>query len=112
MFQKVLKNDCCIYQPSRYSSFIEDLQKGSDEELIAELNMSEELPFQENSHFKNFAIKYRNAESMEDVKTVIANLEKDALLLDLIPNAFNEDLESKIQSASLFVDTPNSINFI
>ena len=49
---------------------------------------------------------------MEDVKTAIAILEKDGLLLDLIPIAFNEDLESKIQSASLFVDTPNSINII
>ena len=49
---------------------------------------------------------------MEDVKSAIANLEKDGLLLDLIPIAFNDDLESKIQSASLFVDTPNSINII
>ena len=78
------------------SSFIKDLQKDSDEEVIAELNMSEELPFQEDSDFKKFAIRYRNAESMEDVKTAIAILEKDGLLLDLIPIAFNEDLESKI----------------
>ena len=65
--------------------------------------MREELPIQENSHFKKIAIRYRNAESMEDVKTAIAILEKDGLLLDLIPIAFNEDLESKIQPARLFV---------
>ena len=51
---EVLINDyCCIYQPSRYSSFIEDLQKDSDEEAIAELNMREELPIQENHISKN-----------------------------------------------------------
>ena len=71
--------------------------------------MREELPLQEGSHFKKFSIRYRDATSMEDVKSAIANLEKDGLLLDLIPIAFNDDLESKIQSASLFVDTPNSI---
>jgi len=49
---------------------------------------------------------------MDDVKTAISNLQKDGLLLDLIPIAFNDDVESKIQSASLFVDTPNSINTI
>ena len=66
-----------------------------DEEVTAELNMREELPLQEGSHFKKFAIRYRNAVSMDDVKTAIANLEKDGLLLDLIPTAFNDNLESK-----------------
>ena len=61
--------------------------------------MREKLPLQEGSHFKKFAIRYRNAESMEDVKTAMANLEKD-------------DLESKKQFASLFIETPNSINII
>ena len=64
---------CIILQDP---SFIEDLQNDSDEEVSAELNMSEEIPLQEDSHFNKFAIRCRNAESMKDVQTAIANLEK------------------------------------
>ena len=39
---------------------------------------------------------FRKAESKEEVKTAIDSLEKDALLLDLIPIAFNEELESNV----------------
>ena len=68
------------------------MQKDSEEEVVSEKTSGVELPFQEHFHFKNFKITYRNAESVEDLKTSIANLEKDASLL--------------------FVDTPNSINII
>ena len=56
-----------------------------DEEVDTGNTAAEELPFQENSHFKKFAIKHRFTESKEDVKTVLVNLEKEALLLNLIP---------------------------
>ena len=46
---------------------------------------------------------------MEEVKQAISTLEKEALLLNLIPIAFNEDLESQILIASLLVEMPNSI---
>ena len=52
-----------------------------------------ESPLQENLHSKRFAIKHRFTESKEDVKTVLASLEKDALMLNLIPIAFNDDLD-------------------
>ena len=58
------------------------------EEVISDLNLSEELPFQQDSHVKKFEITYRNTESIEDVETVLACLDKDAWLLDLIPIAF------------------------
>ena len=71
-----------------------------------------ELPFQENSHFKKFEIKYRNREFIEDVKKVLASLEKDGPLLNLIPIAFNDDLDREVQLNSLFVDTVDSIYII
>ena len=49
---------------------------------------------------------------MEEVKQAISTLEKEALLLNLIPIAFNEDLESQFQIASLLVEMPISINII
>ena len=71
-----------------------------------------ELPFQEGSSFKKFQIQHRNTESIEDVKRVLCSLEKDTLLLDLIPIAFDNDLEIKVQLTSLFPDKVNSINII
>ena len=53
-----------------------------------------ELPIQDSSsHFKKFDMKFRDKESKEDAKTVRTGLEKNALLLDLIPIAFNKELE-------------------
>ena len=37
---------------------------------------------------------------------------KDELLLNLIPIAFNEELEGEVQTFSLFVERKNSINII
>ena len=59
------------------------------------------------NHISN--IKFRNVESKEEVKQAISSLEKEALLLDLIQIAFNEDLETENQIASLLVETPRSI---
>ena len=50
--------------------------KESDEEVIDELNSSDELPFQEKSHFKKFEIRYRNTVSMEDVKQFLPVFKK------------------------------------
>ena len=36
-----------------YSTFLEDLQKDSDEDVDSGKTTGLELPFQENSHFKN-----------------------------------------------------------
>ena len=71
-----------------------------------------EIPFQVDSHFKKFAIKYRARESVEDVKLVLAKLEKESLLLNLIPIAFNEELDREVQLNELFVNTKDSINII
>ena len=71
------------------------MQRDSDEEVISGKTDKAELPVQEESHFKKFNIKYRNAESKEEVKQAISFLENEALLLNLIPIAFNEDLESE-----------------
>ena len=61
---------------------------------------------------KSFEVIYRKAESKEEVKTAIDSLEKDALLLDLIPIALNKELESTVLTQSLLIETPNSINII
>ena len=50
--------------------------------------------------------------SKEDVKQVLANLEKAALLLNLIPIAFNDELDREVQLNNLFVNTKDSINII
>ena len=62
---------------SNYSSLIDDLQRDSDDDEIREKTDTLEIPFQEDSHFKKFAIKYRTRESVEDVKLVLANLKKN-----------------------------------
>ena len=96
----------------QYSSFFNDLQKDCAEEGIVEKALNVELPFQEDSHFKQFEIKFRNKKSSEDVKKVLLSLTKDSLLLDLIPIAFNKELEREIQTFSLFVEKANSFNII
>ena len=89
---------------------LDDLQKDSDEEVVE--NTDVELPFQEQWHFEKFKNKYRKAESKEEVKTALDSLEKDALLLNLILIAFNKALEGNIQTHSLLIETPHSMNII
>ena len=81
----------CFIQYSGYSTLLEDLQRDSDEDVDSGKTSGLELPFQENVHFKKFRIMHRLVESKEDAKQVLAGLEKEALLLDLIPIAFNDE---------------------
>ena len=99
-------------QYSGYSTLLEDLQRDSDEDVDSGKTSGLELPFQENVHFKKFAIMHRLVESKDEVKQVLAGLEKEALLLDLIPIAFNDELEKEVQHNCLFVNTKDSINII
>ena len=62
----------------KYSSFFGDFQKDSDEEGFLE----------------KFEINFRKKESKEEVKEALSIIEKEALLLNLIPIAFNEELQS------------------
>ena len=94
-----------------YSSFISDFQRDSDEEGVVEIGLRVELPFPTGSNFKEFSILHQNTESVEDVKQVLSSLEKDTLLLDLIPIAF-DDLATSAQVNGLFTDKDNSINTI
>ena len=52
---------------------------------------------------------HRLVESKEDAKQVLAGLEKEALLLELIPIAFNDELDKEVQLNCLFVNTKDSI---
>ena len=88
------------------------MQRDSDDEGTLEIGLRVELPFQEGSNFKKFTIQHSNTESVEDVKRVLCSLEKDTLLLDLIPIAFDDDLEIKVQLTGLFTDKVNSLNII
>ena len=54
----------------------------------------------------------RFVESKEEVKRVLDILEKEALLLNLIPIAFNDELEKDVQHNNLFMNTKDSINII
>ena len=92
--RQYLQQLCFIFQ-LKYSSILDDLQKDTDEEELSEKESNNELPVQVDTHFKKFNIKFRKAESKEEIKQAISTLEKEALLLNLIPIAFNEDLESK-----------------
>ena len=99
----------------QYSTFLQDLQGDSeDEEKNTEKTYVDvEIPGQENSaHFKKFEIKFRNKESREDAKLILTSLEKEKLLLSLIPLAFNDNLEGEAQTFSLFVEKDNSLQII
>ena len=96
----------------QYSTFLSDLQNDSDDDRSTGRDQNVELPFQEESHFKKFEIKHRNNESKEEVKIALSNLEKDETLLNLIPIAFNEDLEGEIQTFNIFIEKANSIDII
>ena len=96
-----------------YSSYLSDLQRDSeDDEEQVNLELRVELPGLEGPNFKNFVIKHRNTTAIEDVKRVLCSLEKDALLLDLIPIAFDDDMETQAQIHGLFIERVNSINKI
>ena len=84
-------------QYSGYSTLLEDLQRDSDEDADSGKTSGLELPFQENVRFKKFTIMHRLVESKDEVKQVLAGLEKEALLLDLIPIAFNDELDKEVQ---------------
>ena len=71
-----------------------------------------DFPGLEGSNFKEFVIEHRNTIAVEDVKRVLCSLEKDALLLDLIPIAFDDDMETRAQIHGLFIERVNSINKI
>ena len=86
--------------------------KDGDGEELSEKEGNVELPVQVDPPFKKFNIKYRKAESKEEVKQAISTLEKEALLLNLIPIAFNDEMESALLISSLFLETRNSINII
>ena len=99
-------------QYSGYSTLLEDLQRDSDEDADSGKTSGLELPFQENVHFKKFTIMHRLVESKDEGKQVLAGIEKEALLLDLIPIAFNDELDKEVQHNCLFENTKNSINII
>ena len=95
----------------QYSSFLDNLQRDSDHELNTERDVHIELPIQDSaSHFRKFDTKLRNKESKEDAKSILFDLGKNQLLLDLIPIAFNEELEGELQTFSLFVENEKSLN--
>ena len=77
------------------ATFLEDLQRDSDEEEII-LKPGEKIvfPLKSGVHFQRFIIKHRNTEDVEEVKEVLNAFEKDALLLTLIPIAFDIDLDT------------------
>ena len=96
----------------KYSPFIDDFQKDTDEEDFSEKEGNIELPVQFGSHFKKFTIRFRNAESKKEVKQAISNMEKEALLLNLIPIAFNDEMESGVLISSLLLEIQDSINIV
>ena len=49
------------------STFLSDLQNDSEEDCYTERDLNAELPFQDDSHFKKFEIRFRNKESKDDV---------------------------------------------
>ena len=82
---------------------LDELQRDSDEDVSGR-NEDVELPFQEQWHFGSFDVKYRNTESREEVKAALDALEKEALLLNLIPIAFDDDLETNVQVTKMLID--------
>ena len=70
------------------------------------------FPLKTGAHFSRFIVKHRNTMDIEEVKAVLNTFEKDALLLILIPIAFDDDLETQVQENSLFVDKENSLSTI
>ena len=71
-----------------------------------------ELPVQDDTHFKQFNIRLRKVESKEEVKQGISTMEKEVLLLNLIPVALNDEMESRELISSLPLEIHDSINII
>ena len=80
-----------FYLPAQVFIFHWGTVRDSDEDGNSEKTANVELPFQEESHFKKFDIQFRKGESKEDFKQAITCLKKEALFLNLIPIAFNEE---------------------
>ena len=70
------------------------------------------FPLRAGAHFQRFNIKHRNTVDLERVKEALYSFEKDTLLLNLIPIAFDIDLDTQIQVNNLFVDQENSLSTI
>ena len=58
------------------------------------------------------SLKNWNTEAVEDVKRVLSSLEKDTLLLDLIPIAFDDDLDIQAQINGLFTEKDSALSTI
>ena len=59
-----------------------------------------------------FTTKHRHTESKEEIKAALDALEKDALLLNLIPIAFGDDLEANEQVTKMLIDYKSALNII
>ena len=96
------------------STFLADLQRDSDCEGEIFLQPGEKivLPFKTGLHFQRFIVKFRNTKDIEEIKATLSTFEKDALLLSLIPIAFNDDLELATQINGLFIDQDDSLRTI
>ena len=98
-------NTFTVHKVPYQSVFLADLQKDSDDEDIV-MKPGEKIvfPLRAGAHFQRFNIKHRNTVDLERVKEALYSFEKDTLLLNLIPIAFDIDLDTQIQVNNLFVD--------
>ena len=84
------------------------MQRDSDEEInVDELKI--DCSDFGGPNFTEFVIEHQDITVFEDVKRVLGCLEKDTLLLDLIPIAFNDEMDTKSQIHDLFFEKNNSI---
>jgi len=100
-----------LYQPT----FLFESQNNSEDEIEDIFLKADEkvvFPCKVKLHFPRFIVKFRNITDIEELKVTISTLEKDALLLTLIPIAFNDDLETQNQINGLFVDQNDSLRTI
>ena len=100
-----------FYQPT----FLFESQNNSEDEIEDIFLKADEkvvFPCKVKLHFPRFIVKFRNITDIEELKVTISTLEKDALLLTLIPIAFNDDLETQNQINGLFVDQNDSLRTI
>ena len=84
------------------------MQRDSDEEVIVDELKIDWSNFG-GPNFSKFVIEHQDTTVFEDVKRVLGCLEKDTLLLDLIPIAFNDEMDTKSQIHDLFFEKNNSI---
>ena len=70
------------------------------------------FPFQAGASFSRFVINHRKTEAFEDFKRALDSLEKDTILLDLIPIVFDEDLGIQVQINGLFTKKVNALSTI